>query len=80
MLMGNDSPTRHGSQARRIMRPAICSITYSPSFFLSFFLSFFYYTHETHADRDQEYIAYDIAQVKLRYLLRVEMTQSRFGY
>ncbi|KAL9133352.1 MAG: hypothetical protein Q9175_005473 [Cornicularia normoerica] len=27
-----------------------------------------------------EYIAYDIAQVKLRYLLRVEMTQSGFGY
>ena len=76
MLMGSDSPTRHGSQARRIMRPAICSITYSPSFFLSFF----YYTHQTQADREQEYIAYDIAQVKLRYLLRVEMTQSRFGY
>ncbi|CAF9916233.1 MAG: hypothetical protein ALECFALPRED_010570 [Alectoria fallacina] len=27
-----------------------------------------------------EYIAYDIAQVKLRYLLRVEMTQSGHGY
>ena len=30
--------------------------------------------------KKQEYIAYDIAQVKLRYLLRVQMTQSGFGY
>lgn len=40
----------------------------------------FYHYQDASADVVQEYIAYDIAQVRLRYLLRVEMTQGQFGY